>query len=50
MHPARKSGAESSANGSLAEGRFVLEGRGFGHHVDLDKGGLLMEAISERKG
>ena len=40
-----KSGLKRSANGSVAEGRFVLDSRGFGHHVDLDEGGLLMEAI-----
>src|SRR3712207_1236417 len=44
-----KGGLKRSANGSVAEGRFVLDSRGFGHHVDLDTGGLLMEAVCERK-
>ena len=32
------------------QGRFILDSRSFGPYVDLDKGGLLMEAIYERKG
>jgi hypothetical protein len=27
------------------QGRFILDSRSFSHHADLDKGGLLMEAI-----
>jgi hypothetical protein len=41
----RRAASNRSANGSVAEGRFVLDSRGFGHHVDLDEGGLLVEAI-----
>jgi hypothetical protein len=31
------------------QGRFILDSRSFGPYVDLDKGGLLMEAIWEGK-
>jgi hypothetical protein len=27
------------------QGRFIMDSRNFGHHVELDEGGLLMEAI-----
>jgi hypothetical protein len=30
------------------QGRFILDSRSFGPYVDLDKGGLLMEAIWPR--
>jgi hypothetical protein len=32
------------------QGRFILDSWSFGPYVDLDKGGLLMEAICKRNG
>jgi hypothetical protein len=40
----RKAGSER-VRMEAWQGRFILDSWSFGHHVELDKGGLLMEAI-----